>query len=83
MLHCPRNIMRKIIFSGVFLATGLAPTLAEGPTGDWRVADRCRHPGRTMQRGTWAFAWEEGTAAPRAESESRRTEANLEAVQST
>jgi len=39
MLHCPRNIMRKAIFSGIFLTTGLASALAADPTGDWRVAD--------------------------------------------
>ncbi len=39
MLHCPRNIMRKVIFTGIFLATGLASALAADPTGDWRVAD--------------------------------------------
>src|ERR1700676_769322 len=39
MLHCPRNILRKIVYSGFFLATGLAPALAADPTGDWRVAD--------------------------------------------
>jgi uncharacterized protein (DUF2147 family) len=50
MLHCPRNIMRTISYSGLFLATCLAsafpapgfltPALAaDDPTGDWRVAD--------------------------------------------
>jgi uncharacterized protein (DUF2147 family) len=39
MLHCPRNIMRTTIYSGIFLVTGLAPALAVDPTGDWRVAD--------------------------------------------
>jgi len=39
MLHCPRNIMRKAIFSGIFLTTGLASALAADLTGDWRVAD--------------------------------------------
>ena len=39
MLHCPRNIMRTVVYSGIFLATGLAPALAADPTGDWRVAD--------------------------------------------
>ena len=39
MLHCPRNIMRIAVYSGIFLATGLAPALALDPTGDWRVAD--------------------------------------------
>ena len=31
--------MRKVIFSGIFLTTGLASALAADPTGDWRVAD--------------------------------------------
>jgi uncharacterized protein (DUF2147 family) len=39
MLHCPRNIMRKVISTGIFLATGIAPALAADPTGDWKVAD--------------------------------------------
>src|ERR1700694_4251627 len=37
MLHCPRNIMRTAVYSGIFLATGLAPARAVDPTGDWRV----------------------------------------------
>jgi uncharacterized protein (DUF2147 family) len=48
MLHCPRNsmrnIMRKVVYSGMVLAAGLltagpGPALALDPTGDWRVAD--------------------------------------------
>jgi len=39
MLHCPRNIVRIAVYSGICLATGLAPALALDPTGDWRVAD--------------------------------------------
>jgi uncharacterized protein (DUF2147 family) len=39
MLHCPRNIMRTVAYSGLFLATGFVPALAADPTGDWRVAD--------------------------------------------
>ena len=39
MLHCPRNILRTIAYSGICLATGLAPALALDPTGDWKVAD--------------------------------------------
>src|SRR3982074_287345 len=39
MLHCPRNIMRRVVYSGIFFATGLAPALAVDPTGDWKVAD--------------------------------------------
>jgi uncharacterized protein (DUF2147 family) len=37
MLHCPKTIARTIVYSGVFLATGVA--LAADPTGDWKVAD--------------------------------------------
>src|SRR5665213_1057185 len=39
MLHCPRNIMRTLAYSGTFLALSLAPALAADPTGDWKVAD--------------------------------------------
>jgi len=39
MLHRPRNIMRTVAYSAVFLAAGFAPALALDPTGDWRVAD--------------------------------------------
>src|SRR6267154_6221534 len=39
MLHCPRNIITTVAYSGIFLAIGLAPALAADPTGDWRVAD--------------------------------------------
>jgi len=39
MLHCPRNIMRKVIITGIFLTTSFASALAADPTGDWRVAD--------------------------------------------
>src|ERR1700733_7974244 len=39
MLHCQRNIMTTLVYSGLFLATGLAPALAADPTGDWKVAD--------------------------------------------
>src|SRR6267143_2293597 len=39
MLHCPRTIARTIVYSGVFLATGLNAALAADPTGDWRVED--------------------------------------------
>lgn len=34
-----RDIVCKVIFSGVFLTTGLASALAADPTGDWQVAD--------------------------------------------
>jgi uncharacterized protein (DUF2147 family) len=39
MLHCPRTIVRTIVYSGVFLATGFNAALAADPTGDWKVAD--------------------------------------------
>src|SRR4051794_20853819 len=39
MLHCPRNLMRTALYSGIVFVTGLAPALALDPTGDWRVAD--------------------------------------------
>src|SRR6476620_3307353 len=39
MLHCPRNIMRTVAYSGILWAACLAPALAADPTGDWRVAD--------------------------------------------
>ena len=46
MLHCPRTIARTIVYSGVFLATGLlatGPAFAADPTGDWKVADGLQH----------------------------------------
>src|SRR5438046_4042534 len=39
MLHCRRNVMRTVAYSGLFLATGFASALAADLTGDWRVAD--------------------------------------------
>ncbi len=39
MLHCPRNIMLTVAYSGLLLATSPASALAADPTGDWRVAD--------------------------------------------
>jgi len=39
MLHCPRSVARTIVYSGVFLATGLNAALAADHTGDWKVAD--------------------------------------------
>jgi len=39
MLHRQRTIMTTVVYSGLFLATGLAHALAADPTGDWRVAD--------------------------------------------
>jgi uncharacterized protein (DUF2147 family) len=47
MLHCQREIMRKITYFKTFLAAGLVagfatsltPAYAADPTGDWRVQD--------------------------------------------
>jgi uncharacterized protein (DUF2147 family) len=39
MLHCPRTIVRTIVYSGIILATGVNLALAADPTGDWKVAD--------------------------------------------
>jgi uncharacterized protein (DUF2147 family) len=39
MLHCPRETIRILLYSGLFFSTGLVPALAVDPTGDWRVAD--------------------------------------------
>src|SRR3954464_7012976 len=39
MLHCPRTIVRTIVYSGVFLATGFNAALAADPTGAWKEAD--------------------------------------------
>jgi uncharacterized protein (DUF2147 family) len=60
MLHCPRNIMRKIAYSGIVLAIGLAPALAADPTGDWRVADGVANIRVAQCNGSmWgAVAWE-------------------------
>src|SRR3981189_285355 len=60
MLHCPRNIMRRVVYSGIFFATGLAPALAVDPTGDWRVADGVANIRVAECNGSmWgAVAWE-------------------------
>ena len=62
MLHCPRNIMRTISYSGLFLATGLAPAFwrLRDPTGDWRVADGVANIRVAECNGSmWgAVAWE-------------------------
>jgi uncharacterized protein (DUF2147 family) len=39
MLHCPKTVARKIVYSAFFLATGLNAALAADVTGDWKVAD--------------------------------------------
>jgi uncharacterized protein (DUF2147 family) len=59
MLHCPRHIMRTVMYSGIIL-TGLAPALAADPTGDWRVADGVANIRVAQCNGSmWgAVAWE-------------------------
>jgi len=63
MLHCPRNIMRNLACSGLFLAAGLAPALAADPTGDWRVADGVANIRVAQCNGSmWgAVSWEKIT----------------------
>jgi uncharacterized protein (DUF2147 family) len=39
MLHRPKNIIRIVAYSALFLAAEFAPALALDSTGDWRVAD--------------------------------------------
>jgi uncharacterized protein (DUF2147 family) len=60
MLHCPRTLARRIVFSGFFLATGFVPALAADPTGDWRVADGVANIRVAQCNGNiWgAVAWE-------------------------
>ena len=60
MLHCPRTLARRIVFSGFFLATGVASALAADPTGDWRVADGVANIRVAQCNGNiWgAVAWE-------------------------
>src|SRR6476469_6148084 len=60
MLHCPRTLARRIVFSGFFLATGVASALAADPTGDWRVADGVANIRVAQGNGSmWgAVAWE-------------------------
>ncbi len=61
MLHCPRNIMRRVVYTGIFLATGLAPALALDPTGDWKVADGVANIRVAQCNGSmWgAVSWEQ------------------------
>ena len=60
MLHCPRTLARRIVFSGLFFATGLTSALAADPTGDWRVADGVANIRVAQCNGSmWgAVAWE-------------------------
>ena len=61
MLHCPRNVIRITVCSGLLLAAGLAPALALDPTGDWRVADGVANIRVAQCNGSlWgAVAWEQ------------------------
>jgi uncharacterized protein (DUF2147 family) len=53
--------MRITVYSGLFLAAGLAPALALDPTGDWRVADGVANIRVAQCNGSlWgAVAWEQ------------------------
>ena len=53
--------MRSAVYSGIFLATGLAPALALDPTGDWRVADGVANIRVAQCNGSvWgAVSWEQ------------------------
>src|SRR6202011_3508532 len=59
-LRHARNVMRTVLYSGIFLATGLAPALAADPTGDWRVEDGVANIRVAECNGSiWgAVAWE-------------------------
>ncbi len=61
MLHCPRHIMRRVVYSGIILATGLAPAFALDPTGDWKVADGVANIRVALCNGNmWgAVSWEQ------------------------
>src|SRR5829696_8150414 len=60
MLHCPRTLARRIVFSGFFLATNITSALAADPTGDWKVADGVANIRVAQCNGNmWgAVAWE-------------------------
>ena len=60
MLHCPRTLARRIVFSGLFFATSVTSALAVDPTGDWRVADGVANIRVAQCNGSiWgAVAWE-------------------------
>src|SRR5882757_5376559 len=61
MLHCPRTVARRIVFSGFILATGVSSSaLAADPTGDWKVADGVANIRVAQCNGNmWgAVAWE-------------------------
>ncbi len=60
MLHCPRNILHTVAYSGLFLAIYLGPARAADPTGDWLVADGVANIRVAECNGSmWgAVAWE-------------------------
>ncbi|WP_079567952.1 DUF2147 domain-containing protein [Bradyrhizobium erythrophlei] len=53
--------MRRVVYTGIFLATGLAPALALDPTGDWKVADGVANIRVAQCNGSmWgAVSWEQ------------------------
>jgi uncharacterized protein (DUF2147 family) len=80
MLHCPRTLARTIVFSGLFLATGVTSALAADPTGDWKVQDGVANIRVAQCNGNmWgAVAWEKtpggrDTHNPDASKQSRPT----------
>jgi uncharacterized protein (DUF2147 family) len=80
MLHCPKTIARKVVYSAFFLATGLNVALAADVTGDWRVADGVANIRVAQCNGSmWGVvAWEKtpggrDTQNPDASKQSRPT----------
>jgi len=80
MLHCPKTVARKIVYSAFFLATGLNVALAADVTGDWRVADGVANIRVAQCNGSmWGVvAWEKtpggrDTSNPDAAKQSRPT----------
>ena len=80
MLHCPRTVARRIVFSGFIFATGVTSALAADPTGDWKVADGVANIRVAQCNGNmWgAVAWEKtpggrDTNNPDASKQSRPT----------
>ena len=80
MLHCPKTVARKIVYSAFFLATGLNAALAADVTGDWRVADGVANIRVAQCNGSmWGVvAWEKtpggrDTQNPDASKQSRPT----------
>jgi len=60
MLHCPKTLARRLVVSGLFLATNVTFALAADPTGDWKVADGVANIRVAQCNGNmWgAVAWE-------------------------